>query len=232
MKYRIFKVCSAQVRQLLIVGSLLFILGGCEKTPDAAKGDTVQKSRDDEPASSNGGATSRATEQDHAAPETASPKVVVDVSAFREYALEGKLESVQKAIEAGVDVNSADEEQRTALLFAAFNGHTPVVKLLLDSGARLEQRDSMGRTALMFASTGDNAATVNLLLESGADVNTVDTNEGFTPLMYAAAEGHVDVVKALLQHDADPSLRDTDGDSARDFAQRNGHTRVVRLLQQ
>ena len=129
-------------------------------------------------------------------------------------------------IEAGVNVNSADEEQRTALLFAAFNGHTLVVKLLLDSGALLSQRDGVGRTALMFAATGDNAEAVELLLEAGAEVNAVDTGEGFTALMHAAAEGHANVVKVLLKHNADPALRDKDGDSARDFATRNRHDDV------
>jgi ankyrin repeat protein len=48
--------------------------------------------------------------------------------------------------------------------------------------------------------------------------------------MHAAAEGQAQVVQALLEHNADPTLRDVDGDTARDFATRNGHAEVVRLL--
>jgi ankyrin repeat protein len=116
------------------------------------------------------------------------------------------------------------------LLFASFNGHTSVVKLLLDNGALPSQRDGLGRTALMWAATGDNAEAVELLLEAGSEVNAVDTSEGFTALMHAAAEGHASVVKVLLKHDADPAVRDTDGDTARDFATRNRHVDVVQLL--
>ncbi len=164
------------------------------------------------------------------APNIETKEVVVDVSGFLDVALHGRVESVRQAIEAGVDVNAADEQQRTALLLASFNGHTSVVKLLLEHGALLSHRDAMGRTALMFAATSANAETVKLLLDEGADVNVVDTGEGFTALMHAAAEGQVRVVQILMQHKADPTIRDLDGDTARDFATRNGHSEVVKLL--
>ena len=82
----------------------------------------------------------------------------------------------------------------------------------------------------MFAASGANAETVKFLLESGADVNAVDTNEKFTALMHAAAEGQTKVVEILLKHKADPELRDADGDTALVFAQNNGHANVIRLL--
>jgi ankyrin repeat protein len=163
-------------------------------------------------------------------PKMESKQVVVEVPAFLEDALNGRIEEVRKAIEAGVDVNASDEDQRTALLFAAFNGHTAVAKLLLDQNASLEHRDAAGRTALMFAASGPNAETVELLAEAGAEVNAVDTDEKFTALMHAAAEGQVKVVEVLLKHNADPAIQDADGDTARDFATNNGHAEVVRLL--
>ena len=58
----------------------------------------------------------------------------------------------------------------------------------------------------------------------------VDEVEKFTALMFAAAEGQQEVVQALLQHNADVTLRDIDGETARDFAANNGHDAVVRIL--
>ena len=60
--------------------------------------------------------------------------------------------------------------------------------------------------------------------------DAVDQEERFTALMFAAAEGHADVVRTLLRHGSDPDIVDVDGDRALDFAARNGHEEVVRLL--
>ena len=88
----------------------------------------------------------------------------------------------------------------------------------------------MGRTPLMFAATFNDPHTVKLLLANGAMVNVRDRDERFTALMFAAAEGHADVVKLLLEHKADKTLVDVDGDSAADFARQKGHTQAVEIL--
>ncbi len=115
---------------------------------------------------------------------------------------------------------------------AAFNGHTDIVRMLLERGADVQHRDAAGRTALMYAATGPYAETVDVLLAAGAEPNAVDSGEKFTALMHAAAEGQLEVVRTLLAHNADPQLHDVDGDTARDFAERNGHAEVVQLLGQ
>ena len=163
---------SAQLSRMLCFGTAVLFLGGCGMEPDSAP---VEKPNDTIPAVDDSASEGEASEPAQPAAKKKTPKAEVDVVVFLEDALNGKAEAVRQAIVAGVDVNSADEEQRTALLFASFNGHTSVVKLLLDSGALLSQRDSLGRTALMFAATGDNAEAVELLLEAGAEVNAVDT---------------------------------------------------------
>ncbi len=154
----------------------------------------------------------------------------IDIPQFLEDAAQGKTDLVRLAIEAGVDVNASDEEQRTALQFASFDGHQEIVELLLQEGASPDQRDSMGRTALMYASTGSSVETVKLLIVAGADVNAADSVEHFTALMFAAAEGQAGIVKLLQEHSADPSLVDIDGDNALTFATQNGHTEVMKLL--
>lgn len=152
-------------------------------------------------------------------------------SEFRDAAMRGDTPGVLAAIERGVDVNATDEEGRTALQLAAFDGHHEVVKLLLDRGANADHADVKGRTALMFASTGPHLDAVNLLIAAGADVNAVDSDEQFTALMFAAAEGQMEVVEALLRAGADPNRQDIDNDTATDFAAQNGHAEIVSLLQ-
>jgi ankyrin repeat protein len=82
----------------------------------------------------------------------------------------------------------------------------------------------------MFASTGPNSETVTLLLKHGAEVNATDGDEHWTPLMFAAAEGQAAVIKTLLQHDANPGLKDIDGETALDFALQRGQEQAANLL--
>jgi len=152
-----------------------------------------------------------------------------DVSVY-EAALNGDLSQVKGLLNGGFHVNAEDEEGRTALMYAAYNGHIEIMKSLLDKGALVNLTDTNGRTALMLASSGPYPAAVNLLLDHNADPDVADKDEHYTALMFAAAEGQLDVVKVLLSRRAAPLLRDIDGDNARTFAENNGHKEIATLL--
>ncbi|XP_014678445.1 PREDICTED: ankyrin repeat, SAM and basic leucine zipper domain-containing protein 1-like [Priapulus caudatus] len=63
---------------------------------------------------------------------------------------------------------------------------------------------------------------VEKLLEKGADVNTFDKHK-MTPLMYAARQGWVSIVKMLLDHIANPNLQDVRGWTVLHWAASRGH---------
>jgi uncharacterized protein len=149
---------------------------------------------------------------------------------LRQAAMIGDVDTVLKMIERGVDVNAIDQDGRSALHLASFDGFDEVVDLLLDRGADPRQVDGKGRTALMFASTGPHLAAVERLLEANSPVDAVDTDERFTALMFAAAEGQNEIVQRLLQAGADPAKRDADGESALDFATTNGHIDAAAMI--
>jgi ankyrin repeat protein len=150
--------------------------------------------------------------------------------AFRQAAHDGDLEKVKTLQKQGVAYDVVDQDGHTALMFAAFNGHSEIVIFLLDAGAEINLRDYLDRTALLYASTGPFPETVKILLDRGADPNVVDSDEHFSPLMHAAAEGHLDVVKVLIANGADKSLKDVDGDDASSFATQGGHMKVAEYL--
>ncbi len=83
----------------------------------------------------------------------------------------------------------------------------------------------------MYASTGPNASTVRVLLKNGATINTIDKGEQWTALMFAAAEGQAEIVDLLLTHGADRTLKDTDGDTALQFAIQRKQQAVIKMLQ-
>ncbi len=96
---------------------------------------------------------------------------------------------------------------KTALVKAAYAGHAEMVMLLAERPlADLDGGDSQGYTALAFAcafGTVEHAACVDALLRARASPNVVDSY-GVTPLMHAAARGHIDLVHTLLQVHALP----------------------------
>jgi ankyrin repeat protein len=198
---------------ITIYSLVLFTIWGCNRSPAG---------------SSDSGKTE--VQEEKITPAVKGKSDPASEEALRQAALDGQLNQVNSLMEAGTKVDSPDADGHTALMFAAFNGHSDIVLLLLDQGAALDRRDLMGRTALLYASTGPFPETVKILLDKGAKPNVVDSDEHFSPLMHAAAEGNLDVVKLLIEYEADLSLKDVDGDDAESFARQAGHQQVADYL--
>ena len=160
-------------------------------------------------------------------PSAAAP---VTMEVFTTASLNGDITTVKMALATPAVANYADPEGRTALMLAAFNGHAETAALLLDAGAKIDTRDQTGRTALMYACSGDNDATVALLLKRGAGVNIADSEEHWTALMFAAAEGHGTEVRRLLDAGADPMAADIDGDDSVKFARDRGFNELADFI--
>ena len=73
-------------------------------------------------------------------------------------------------------------------------------------------------------------AKVKQLVEDGAQIEATDKN-GSTPLIQAAWVGKTDVVKLLLDKDANILQTNNDGKSALDIAREKNHTEIVSLLE-
>lgn len=152
--------------------------------------------------------------------------------ALIQFAFDGDLTDAKAALTKGASVEATDSKGRTALMWAAANGHTPMVEFLLAQGADIDAMDSDGQTALMYATTRSFAATVDFLLANGAGVNYQSKKTRFTALTIAASGGNVEVVRLLLEHGADTSLAESDGSTPLDRARQNGHSAVVVLLEE
>jgi ankyrin repeat protein len=161
---------------------------------------------------------------------TAPAAAPVSMEKFLKSALDGDLATVKQALTQPGAAAYADENGRTALMLAAFNGHTEIAELLLESGAKIDVRDGIKRTALMYAASGPNVVTVAMLVKRGAGVNLTDGEQNWTPLMFAAAEGHTEVARILLGAGADPNAIDSDGDTSLMFAQGKGFKEIADMI--
>jgi ankyrin repeat protein len=68
------------------------------------------------------------------------------------------------------------------------------------------------------------------LLANGANANARDKYNS-TPLMYASGNNNAEVVKVLIKYNADKDAVPNGGNTALKYAQSNGYTSIVDLLQ-
>ena len=160
-------------------------------------------------------------------------------------------------LDKGADVNAQDDMGMSALHCPAYYGRTDTARILIEHGADLSLTNSYGCTPLYEAVRKGPPELVALLIDSGASLSERD-QRGWQPLHAAlrsdalAPADRAAIVKALLDHHADPNFLNPGGweeDSRHDshlgyrprgnpnhgntpleIAQSNGFTNIVDLL--
>ena len=135
--------------------------------------------------------------------------------------------------EAALDAALAREPEQgvldDALLAAAPEAKTDIVRRLLDAGADPAAHEPGGDTPLSEAAAHGRVEVVALLLARGVDVNV--TNElGWTPLLVASMNGRAKTVRLLLAAGADLHVRGVNGYDALASAAEGEHVAVIDAL--
>jgi len=133
-------------------------------------------------------------------------------------------------LERGADVNARSSSGMTPLHVASKLGHVELARMFLESGAVVDAMD-VRRKATPLRNAVDHWCTdiVELLLKHGADANV--QAYGSNPLLEAANEGHVHIVKLLTAAGAKVDCRHmTTGETPLIRAAAGGHVKVVQYL--
>jgi len=103
--------------------------------------------------------------------------------------------------------NATNEFGAMPLTEAARLNDDMLVKMLLDAGAKVDSANLDDESALMLAIKNGNLQMTETLVNAGASVNRIEKFHNETPLIYAAAGGHLSIVKLLLSKGADVKPR-------------------------
>lgn len=111
----------------------------------------------------------------------------------------GNIKIIDLLVEHGANVNESTEAGRSCLHGAISNDHEKEVDVLLEYGANPNTMNYRVGSPLGIAAERGSADIVRKLIEYGANVNGMSSSlTGLTPLYYAAINGNVDCVRALL----------------------------------
>ncbi|ALS02772.1 hypothetical protein ATZ33_15715 [Enterococcus silesiacus] len=143
---------------------------------------------------------------------------------------------VKALLSFGADVNQRDNTLLTPFICAAANGFDDIVSEIIQSGrADLASVNRFGGTALLPSSEKGYLRTVQLCLAAGVPVNHVN-RLGWSALLEAVILGdggflYQDVIRELVQQQADIAQVDDTGKNALDYAKVTADEALVAILE-
>jgi ankyrin repeat protein len=115
--------------------------------------------------------------------------------------------AIEMIAKKSADVNAAEADGSTALLWAANLNDADLAVRLLKAGADPKARNQLGSTPLAEAAFNANTEMIKALLDAGADPNAAGP-DGQTPLMIVARTANVAAAKLLLDKGANPNVKE------------------------
>jgi len=135
-------------------------------------------------------------------------------------------------LKAGAEVDIADKDGYTALLDAAYNGHTEIVAILLEAGANAGHYNNDKLNAIHYANL-EGHKDIMLLLKGAVntDISAESDKLKQTPLMFAVNQAKMEDVKLLVEElGADVNQADINGTVVLHTAAMTGELEMVKYL--
>ncbi|WP_264707649.1 ankyrin repeat domain-containing protein [Wolbachia endosymbiont (group A) of Acrocera orbiculus] len=163
---------------------------------------------------------------------------------------------IELLLNKGVSVNEVDKDGWMPLHWASWNGHLDITEYLVGKGANINAKDRNGKTPLdiardkghnnvaeylqqtqlgldrqlLTAVQGVNLNEVKDFVVRGASLDTQDSNNGWTPIVYAAQGSKWDMVKFLIAQGAKFNNEITYQGTPLHFAAQEGNSNMVQFF--
>ncbi|WP_338016793.1 ankyrin repeat domain-containing protein [Lysinibacillus cavernae] len=125
---------------------------------------------------------------------------------FFNAAAQGDVTQITEILSKGIDINSADQQGRTAAMLATYGNFPDVVEVLIEHGADINIRDNMENNPFLYAGAEGYLDILKLTIDAGADP-TILNRFGGTALIPASEHGYVENVREILERtDVDVNL--------------------------
>ena len=119
----------------------------------------------------------------------------------------GDIGEAKRLLAAHADVKATNDYGVDAMHLAADASNTEMIRLLLKAGADPDSPNPDGETALHLVARAGNIDAAKMLLHAGAHVDARERFGGQTPLMWASARRHPQMVELLASKGADVNAR-------------------------
>ncbi len=146
----------------------------------------------------------------------------------------GRADAVTLLLDRGATIDAADATyQQTALMVAVRENHPDIVKLLIARGASVNARTRVGRAPQWILPNSVPGFGHGIGIVRGGlppRGSRAPIPGGMTPLLYAARDGRMEIVRMLLEAGADINQRDANEITPLIIAITNNHPDVARAL--
>jgi glycerophosphodiester phosphodiesterase len=143
-------------------------------------------------------------------------------------------ENWRPSSDAKVEIRLGVPQSGAVLALATKANYTVIVEMLVKAGVDINWRDQTGETALHVAARFGHHECAEVILRGSdmakADLEIIENSYAWTPLHVAAVDGHLSVVRLLVDAGADVYRTDSSGWTAKEHAALRGHMDIARLL--